>query len=195
MINDTLFIINDEMQLELVYYFNLGKYSQPIEERKLGPFEMIENIENYIFIKNIFDSKHYLFFDCNFGKHSPAKRQKPVEKYGTISEYYTNSVLGVFDKNSGEVVFSLPIQEKNHFLNTGFYNDFDNGLNFYPRERVNDSTFAMWIYAYILKEHIFSDTFKSSTPKHPEKKKELEQLANSLNENDNPVLMLVKLKD
>ncbi len=28
-----------------------------------------------------------------------------------------------------------------------------------------------------------------------EKKKELEQLANSLNENDNPVLMLVKLKE
>ncbi len=28
-----------------------------------------------------------------------------------------------------------------------------------------------------------------------EKKKELEQLANSLDENDNPVLMLVKLKE
>jgi len=31
--------------------------------------------------------------------------------------------------------------------------------------------------------------------KHPEKKKELEKLANSLDENDNPVLMLVKLKE
>ena len=31
--------------------------------------------------------------------------------------------------------------------------------------------------------------------KYPEKKKQLEELANSLNENDNPVLMLVKLKE
>ena len=31
--------------------------------------------------------------------------------------------------------------------------------------------------------------------KYPEKKKQLEQLANSLDENDNPVLMLVKLKE
>lgn len=37
--------------------------------------------------------------------------------------------------------------------------------------------------------------FKTSTPKFPEKKKELEKLAYSLDENDNPVLMFVKLKE
>jgi hypothetical protein len=36
---------------------------------------------------------------------------------------------------------------------------------------------------------------KKITSKYPEKKKELEKLANSLNENANPVLMLVKLKN
>jgi len=35
----------------------------------------------------------------------------------------------------------------------------------------------------------------SGTKEAEEKKKELEKLANSLNENDNPVLMLVKLKE
>ncbi len=48
---------------------------------------------------------------------------------------------------------------------------------------------------YELKQYVESDAFKNSTPKYPEKKKQLEQLANSLNENDNPVLMLVKLKE
>ena len=46
-----------------------------------------------------------------------------------------------------------------------------------------------------LKSYVASDAFKSSSPKYPEKKKKLEQLANSLDENDNPVLMLVKLKE
>jgi hypothetical protein len=31
-------------------------------------------------------------------------------------------------------------------------------------------------------------------PKNPEKKKELEQLANNLRETDNPVLIMVRLK-
>ena len=35
---------------------------------------------------------------------------------------------------------------------------------------------------------------KKITPKYSEKKKALEKLANSLDENDNPVLMIVKLK-
>jgi hypothetical protein len=48
---------------------------------------------------------------------------------------------------------------------------------------------------YKLKDLISSDDFKNSTPKYPEKKKYLEKLANSLDENDNPVLMLVKLKE
>jgi tRNA(Phe) wybutosine-synthesizing methylase Tyw3 len=51
-----------------------------------------------------------------------------------------------------------------------------------------------WTYSYLLKDHVTSVAFKKYNPKFPEKKKELERLANSLNENDNPVLMLVKLR-
>jgi hypothetical protein len=47
---------------------------------------------------------------------------------------------------------------------------------------------------YQIKAHIGTETFINSSPKHPEKKKELEKLANSLKETDNPVLMLVRLK-
>jgi len=36
--------------------------------------------------------------------------------------------------------------------------------------------------------------FKNSSPEYPEKKKELEKLANTLKETDNPVLVLVRLK-
>ncbi len=51
------------------------------------------------------------------------------------------------------------------------------------------------IQRYQVKALIASEVFENSTPKYPEKKKQLEKLANSLNENDNPVLMLVKLKE
>ena len=50
---------------------------------------------------------------------------------------------------------------------------------------------VMWINAAELKTHVASDDFKNNVPKYPEKKKKLEELANSLSESDNPVLMLV----
>jgi len=55
--------------------------------------------------------------------------------------------------------------------------------------------YSQLVFSYELKAHISTESFKNSTPKYPEKKKELEKLAYSLDENDNPVLMLVKLKE
>ena len=77
----------------------------------------------------------------------------------------------------------------------GIKNDFDGGPNIELKTTKDDNTVMSWINAYELKAHVASDKFKNSTPKYPDKKKELEQLAKSLDENDNPVLMLVKLKE
>ena len=71
----------------------------------------------------------------------------------------------------------------------------DGGPNITLKMNKNDNTLFAWVDAFELKSHVSSEAFKNSTPKYPEKKKELEKLANSLDENDNPVLMLVKLKE
>ncbi|MGV8137981.1 MAG: 6-bladed beta-propeller [Mangrovibacterium sp.] len=79
----------------------------------------------------------------------------------------------------------------------GIPNDLDGGTSFQPisyYDKKEDEYLIGTVYPYQLKAHIASDEFKNSTPKYPEKKKELEKLANNLKENDNPVLMLVKLK-
>ena len=64
-----------------------------------------------------------------------------------------------------------------------------------PMYAVNDTLIVSWFEPYQLKMYVASETFKNSTPKYPEKKKELEELAASIDENDNPVLMHVKLKE
>jgi hypothetical protein len=78
-------------------------------------------------------------------------------------------------------------------LGEGIDNDLDGGPNIIPLTTKNDNTVVSLIDALTLKRHIASEEFKNSTPKYPEKKKELEKLANSLKETDNPVLVLVKL--
>jgi len=76
----------------------------------------------------------------------------------------------------------------------GIINDLDGGPNILPKTIKDENTIIGWIDALKLKAHVASDVFKNSSPKYPEKKKELEKLANSLKETDNPVLILVSLK-
>lgn len=76
----------------------------------------------------------------------------------------------------------------------GLINDLDAGPGFLPMTIKDDNTMIGIVEAGQLKSHISSETFKKSEPLYPEKKKELERLAISLKETDNPVLILVRLK-
>ena len=80
----------------------------------------------------------------------------------------------------------------------GIANNLDGGLMFFPMNYFVENEFeylAAVINPYELKAHVASEAFKTFTPKYLEKKRELEKLANRLKEDDNPVLMLVKLKE
>ena len=80
----------------------------------------------------------------------------------------------------------------------GLINDIDGGPEVIPEMAITKGGteyLVMWLDAFRLKAHVESEAFRNSIPKFPEKKKELEKLAASLDENDNPVLMLVKLKE
>jgi hypothetical protein len=76
----------------------------------------------------------------------------------------------------------------------GLVNDLDGGPDIWPRTIKDDNTILSWIDAPKLKAYVASETFKDSKPKYPDKKEELEKLAESLQETDNPVLMMVRLK-
>ena len=73
--------------------------------------------------------------------------------------------------------------------------DLAGGTYIWPQTTKDGNTLITWIDALKLKTHVASGPFKNSTPKYPEKKKELEKLANSLKETDNPILIIVSLKE
>jgi len=104
-------------------------------------------------------------------------------------------ILGIYDKKSKDTYFVKPTNTFEQIEPTGIYNDIDGGVNFYPKQANFNDLLISWIRAFELKQYIASNTFQSSIPKYPEKKKTLVKLADSLDDNDNPVLMLVRLKD
>jgi hypothetical protein len=107
-----------------------------------------------------------------------------------LCSYDQKARVGLYDKKNSEKYMAS---------GSGISNTIDGGVDFWNciayYKKDNTEYLVMSVYPYELKTHVASDEFKNSTPKFPEKKKELEQLANRLNENDNLVLMLVKLKE
>ena len=80
----------------------------------------------------------------------------------------------------------------------GILNDIDGGVPFKPEVYLYENEYEYLvelIYPYTIKKHIQSIDFKNSSPKYPEKKKDFQKLADNMKETDNPVLVLVRLKD
>ncbi len=190
---DTIWQVG-EKYLEPAYSINRGKYGFPPEYREWPiSVTLAEKGVQPISITNVFESGGFIYFRMLFGKNYPFDFYKeiPNSPFG-VTHYF---IIGLYDTTTGEFFFVAPNNIDDQIEPTGIENDIDGGINFMPRYAVNDTLIVSWFEAYELKMYVASETFKNSTPKYPEKKKELEELANRLDENDNPVLMLVKLKE
>ena len=141
--------------------------------------EYFQKINDYVDVGSIFQTSEYLFLSVNFGKRF------------TATENNTTYCFGIYNKETGEFCFCEPTNTDNPLFTSGLYNDIDGGPRFFPTKQINDSTMVMTVSAMELKNHIASEDFKKSNPKFPEKKKQLEKLANSLSKYANPVLMVV----
>lgn len=125
-------------------------------------------LNQYIIPENFFESEKYLFYQYKW----KSRNNSFIQNKSNSTQYLIDNELGLV-------------------------NDLDNGPNFKIQNTVtiDDTEYLIsWINAFELKAHINSEAFKNSTPLNPEKKKEMEQLANRMDENNNPVLVLVKLK-
>ena len=199
-LNDTLFRLSLDNRLEPCYVFDFGKYKLPLINRGKGLAQM--DSRSYIQMTGLSQSEKFLFIVCGYGKYFPANRltaEKVNIPDGSISTVTQNQpyVLGIYDKESGDLVFSEPTDTDNRLYSSGLYNDIDAGPRFMPGKMVNDSTMAMKIPFNWLIRHIESDDFKNNIPKNPAQKEKLAAMVDSLKnvDFDNPVYMLVTFKN
>jgi hypothetical protein len=177
---------------------------------KLKPIEFLKSSkDNYdkrnfdnMSIENMMEINDLLWFTCLFRNHIPQSEFTPVDIEKLMPEFsktflgYSNRVRSIFNKKKSELIFIKKV--KGYLKETGGFsglvNDIDGGAPFWPTAQPYGNQLVCSINAYELKEYINSDAFKHSTPKYPEKKKALKELADSLGWEDNPVLMVVTLK-
>ncbi|OFY62518.1 MAG: hypothetical protein A2Y71_10355 [Bacteroidetes bacterium RBG_13_42_15] len=128
-------------------------------------------VKNYIQPLNLFEFGDYVYYEFIYKYEYP-----DILIYSFIGSKQ-NNYQTLFNRSEGII------------------NDLDGGPNILPRTIKDDNTILSMVDALTLKNHVASEEFKNSTPKFPKKKKELEKLAASLKETDNPVLVLVSLKE
>lgn len=167
--SDTIYTF-ENMDFKPRMIIDVGK--KQVTPKVRSEFDMIEINANYIQPMNLLEFGDFIYF-------------------AFVNKFVQGDVrLFGFIGSKGDDNYQVLIN-----LGDGINNDLDGGPNILPLTTKNDNTIISLIDALKLKNYIASEVFKNSTPKYPEKKKELKELANSLKYTDNPVLMLVRLKE
>jgi hypothetical protein len=166
---DTVFSILPDLNCNPAFTFKPGEYRLP----KSYVGDPIRQLSQYMTIEEIFETNRFLMINYSFYK----------EKNGfiIIRKKSSKSYLSYYESDGSG----------------GIINDIDAGTKFLPMSYISENKTEYLIGLidpFRLKTRVSDSEFKTSIPKYPEKKKELEKLANSLKETDNPVLMLVRLK-
>jgi len=162
--NDTVFTISEDCSYKASYVFSHGEYRMP---RALD-----YKMELRLIPISLFESSSLLIYQYIYRKELKIAFIDKESKKSYLANLNTDSTCDI-------------------------ENDLDGGLMCGPLCICEENGYEFllgYIYPNKLKNHIASDKFKNSIPVLKNKKKELEKLANSLKETDNPVLMLVRLK-
>jgi hypothetical protein len=96
--------------------------------------------------------------------------------------YPDGELCAFFDKRTGETKVANE---------SGFTNDLDGGLPFFPKYVYNDEVLVDYVDAYVLKEHVASLGPTEMTRLYGDNYTRLAALAESLEEDSNPVMIMV----
>jgi len=163
--SDTIFFF-DEYEFVTRYIFNQGEGKLTTD---VFGMDLITEGHKYISFRRIFETSQFLFVTYWWNKQGL-----------TMIKCKDGGKIAIFDNEIGLI------------------NDIDGGIGFIPEKAITKGGteyLLTWLDSHKFKAYVESEAFRNSTPKYPEKKKELEKLAANLNENDNPVLMLVTIKE
>jgi hypothetical protein len=169
--SDTIYIyINGSFKPHIV----IEQGQRLLTTKARSEFEQEDLLRDFISQEHLFEFGDYIFYEFSYGR----------SKYSFVGS-----------KKSNFTALSINNLHNSFRRFKGFVNDIDGGPDLLPYAVKNDNILVYIIDALDLKKYVASEEFKNSTPKYPEKKKDLEKLANNLKETDNPILILVRLKD
>lgn len=172
MYSDTVYsVISDKFKPE--YFIDLGRYKFPDSIR----FALFDKGARQILEKNI---NNYYYANVI---------QTPNNVFLTIYSYAVEPSKRIF--------FDINTQQGNLLVNkdsisSGFINDWDGGIDFWPQGMISDNQLFMPIRITDIKKQL-SKISPNTPAKFPDKQKELSNIIAKLDNSDNPIIMIVTL--
>ncbi|MDX9782992.1 MAG: 6-bladed beta-propeller [Bacteroidales bacterium] len=171
--NDTVFSISPDLTCKASFIISPGEHRAPS-----APIPDPNLLKKYMLINGISETNRFII----------------------IEYFYKDPFLMIYDKEN-KIVFQNKMgtiyNGKESQRIGGIFNDLDGGMNFQPYYYFvenNREYLIGLINPYDIKAQVQKDEFKNFQAKYPEKKKAFEELAGRINETDNQVLMVVRLK-
>ena len=166
LLNDTLYMINHDFSFIPKYIINAEKYDFTVDVRSDVNLFMSEfrSMRNYLIVNSLFEMKDFLLVSYRFSTES------------NIPCYY--------QKNDNKLFYFPSI--------SGFPNDYDGGLDFWPQYQFDNQLIAFY--------HAFQIDEQKDNPNKqrllgtPEAIKRYEHLLQKIDAEDNPVMIIVNLK-
>ena len=209
--NDTLYFLNERNELIPQFVFNLGKYAFPKHMKEVNPRPISNSsffthhsetpFRNVVVIPDLFDTDpmvgtpHYIFFSVGYGHGSfprPKGREKTVYVEGhTLNVEAGTAPVGIYDIDN----------KKTQLLDTdpvsrmfGLINDLDGGLSFWPKYYTSDNELVDIWKSYEMKEILTEEYFAAHEIRNPQAHQKLKELLKNLDRDDNPIVVIGKLK-
>ena len=192
-LNDTLFVFKNNT-LQPAYIFDFGR-SLPIEfleaPRQRYRFLHFPNFEiGFIFVA----TPRFFFYDVRIPNRLSGQRQRIRPRWiPMLGEYKTASstIFGIYDIAQNRNI----LLDTDQHLQQGIVNDINGGLSFIPRFYAGSGEVVdVWNPEDML-EILTEEYFTAKTIRDLEAHQKLREVLRNLKEDDNPVIVVARLKE
>jgi len=201
--NDTLYCLNEHDELIPKFVFNLGNHTYDKEKRANS--SAMEGLNGVILIAGYYrfmvGASNYIFFNADLPtvniplpKGRASSREIPQGAVRLGSFYPDNPTaipLGIYNiiNETTQLLDTDPFSRL-----TGLINDLDGGLSFWPIYCNLENELVDIYQAYKMKEYLTEDYFIAHEIKNAQAHQKLRELLKTLKDDDNPVVVIAKLK-
>jgi len=190
-ISDTIYYL-DNLTLHPAYIFGLGQYS--VSKETL--VNVRENIRTEVWkkelhIRKLTGTPKYFFYILSVSELFPRPKTKPfIAPFSSLEVSRDPTVFGIYNIEENTNV----LLNTNERLEKGIINDLNGGLSFFPQYYIGNNMVADIWDAEEMKEMLTEEFFATKTIKDPQAHQELKEVLKNLKEDDNPVIVIAKLK-
>ena len=187
--NDTIYKITGEM-LEPEFVFGLGKYTFSKEDLEV-PEASLQVFSKAFMLNFILGTPDYFFYNISVPDRFSRPKVKPTysPELKQLVEY-DRFVYGFYDITAKT---NILLNTDTH-LQKGIINDINGGLSFFPSYYAGDGLVIDVWQADDMLEMLTDEYFASLKIKDQQAHQKLKELLKNLQDDDNPVIVIAKLK-